>query len=399
MKIFSSTNWAAACRTALTAVGVLFFPGLPFAAQGAALMSTSADYTFYFGVQEDRAGSIRLDGEHVDLNITYFGGAGEPRLGVDEISEDGESASAVFYSPDEAHIYLNENTKQGPAAQGTIDAGYGFIGIEEGDYFWRLNQNTVPGTVYLGISADEEDPYDELDPEEVQLVAWNPGDASRGADFEAKFLRLDLISVEGPEGGEFSLFHISTGSFFVYMATSDGIDENDCFYTTEGGHDHLNWTFNKTGVYAITFRVTTATRETYENWLWTTGLSGTDAEGFAERATPAATPNGVRYALGLSGSAADTDLLPHASFAEDTPAFDVELPDPARPDITYEIWRTYDLTAGTWSEVATKTGSSDWSAGVETLDSSGAHTLYRWSEADTPAPGQAVFYQLRLTQQ
>ena len=208
------------------------------------------------------------------------------------------------------------------------------------------------------------------------------------------------MRIEGPAGGEFALFDYGSGGAgpSVYMATSDGIDADDCFYLTAGSHDHVNWTFTQPGVYALTFRMTTYVVEKYDNWRWTAGLDGSG--GFSDRATAAALPNGVRYALGLDAvpGASLGDMLPTAEMADGLPGFLVGLPEPARPDITYSLWRATDLTAEDWAPVATKTGTAAWSTGVQTAGTEGSRTVYRWGEEEAPASGEAVFYQLRVTQ-
>ncbi len=361
-------------------------------AQAQGLTVTSSEHTFYFGVTTEQAGREKLDGLHVDLNISYVGGAGNPFIAVANLSEPDNPADDLYYTPDEAYLYFNEACGQ-IMGQASIDAGFGFIGAEVGQKFWIVQQDVVPGQtwIYPGLRVaddSEEDP---------QLVPWNPGAPAIGAGSTDKFVRLELVKVTGPTGGEFTLFNFGNAGAppSVYMATSDGIDADDCIYLAAGWHHHCNWAFTQPGDYAVTFRMTTVVVEKYDNWLWADGLTGI---GFAESTTPAALPNGVRYALGIDDGSTGSGL-PSAVSDGGVPGFQLELPEPARPDVTYAIWRTYDLTAGTWSEVATKTGSSAWSAGVETLGSSDAHTLYRWSETDAPAPGQAIFYQLRLTQQ
>ncbi|MGE9293582.1 MAG: choice-of-anchor M domain-containing protein, partial [Puniceicoccales bacterium] len=353
------------------------------------LSVSSSLHTFYFGVETDRAGSTRLDGLHVDMRISYFGGVGSPYYSVDSLNgTDGAVSDDITYTTDEAHLYASSGTKQPTMGQASIDAGYGFIGADVGEPFWLMADTVIPGTIYLGLSADEDT--------DDKLVLWNPEDADHYADYSAKFIRLDLVSVNGPAGGEFAAFDYGVGSPIVYMATSDGIDENDCYYLDAGGHTHLNWTFTEAGVYAVTFRMTTVVVESYDNWLWSVGLTDGGAEAFTDQATPATLANGVRYALGLNqtGSA----ILPQATTAAGVPGFTLDLPESARPDITYQIWRATDLIAADWAPVATKSGTGNWSGGVQTLDTQNARTQYLWSETTAPASGEAVFYQLRVSE-
>jgi surface-anchored protein len=381
---------AAVCRVSALAAAAFF--SWPCASQAAGLVSASAEHTFYFGVVTDVAGRTRLDSLHVDMRVSYFGGVGSPSLGTANLSEPDNPATELSYTPDEAYCYLNANT-QTTMGQASLDQGYGFIGAAAGQTFWHASSSVGAGnSIFLGLSAADDD--------NNELVAWNPGDANRGADTTDTFIRLDLVRIEGPAGGEFALFDYgSVGTPpSVYMATSDGIDANDCFYLTAGSHDHVNWTFTQPGVYALTFRMTTYVVEKYDNWRWTAGLDS--ASGFSDRATATALPNGVRYALGLDAApgANAAGLLPATEADGGLPGFLVGLPEPARPDITYAIWRATDLAASDWVQVAAKTGSAAWSGGVESAGTESSRTLYRWREATAPDSGEAIFYQLRLTQ-
>ncbi|MDP0498175.1 MAG: choice-of-anchor M domain-containing protein [Verrucomicrobiota bacterium JB024] len=383
---------AEACRISALAAAAFFT--WPCATHAAGIVSTSAEHTFYFGVVTDVAGRTRLDSLHVDMRVSYFGGEGTPTLATANISEPDNPASELYYTPDAAYCYLNANT-QTTMGQAALDQGYGFIGATAGQSFWHISSSVGAGdSIFLGLSTADDD--------NNELVAWNPGDADRGANTTDKFIRLDLVRIEGPAGGEFALFDFGSGGAApsVYMATSDGIDEDDCFYLTAGSHDHVNWTFTQPGVYALTFRMTTLVVEKYDNWRWTAGLDSAGTDGFAEHATAAALPNGVRYALGLDAAAGAPleGMLPVATSEGNLPGFLVGLPSSARPDITYAIWRATDLAAGDWAQVATKTGTATWSTSVQAVGTDGSRTLYLWSEEDAPASGEAFFYQLRVTQ-
>lgn len=381
-------------RCGLFAIAAFCLHAAPSAATAAGLLSTSAEHTFYFGVVTDLAGRTRLDSLHVDMRVSYFGGEGSPTLATANITEPDNPATELSYAPDAAYCYLNTNT-QTTMSQAALDQGYGFIGAAAGQAFWHASSSVgAGGTIYLGLSAAEDD--------DNELVPWNPGDADRGVNYTDKFIRLDLVRVEGPAGGEFALFDYGSGGAApsVYMATADGIDADDCFYLTAGGHDHLNWTFTQSGVYALTFRMTTCVVEKYDNWRWNAGLDGAGTGGFTDRASAAALPNGVRYALGLGTApgANTAGQLPTAEAGGGQPGFLVGLPEPARPDVTYAIWRATNLTARDWTQVAAKTGTAAWSGGVQTVGTDGSRAVYRWREEGATASGETVFYQLRLTQ-
>jgi surface-anchored protein len=75
----------------------------------------------------------------------------------------------------------------------------------------------------------------------------------------ARWIKIQLVSVEysgeAPATPQFSLWTTGSGGVpTVWMATSDGINANDCYFTTENTHSHLNWGFTALGIYRVTLR-------------------------------------------------------------------------------------------------------------------------------------------------
>lgn len=64
-------------------------------------------------------------------------------------------------------------------------------------------------------------------------------------------LLVQLVGVEGPAGGHFSLY---SGSSSVFMRTNDGISSNDV-YTRPLNHSHVNWAFSHKGMWRVRLNV------------------------------------------------------------------------------------------------------------------------------------------------
>ncbi|MEM8549198.1 MAG: choice-of-anchor M domain-containing protein [Verrucomicrobiota bacterium] len=360
----------------------------PVGVCGSGLMTTSAEYTVYVGVETDLAHSIQLDVAHVDLDISYFGGAGNLQLNVSS-SFGSNPANDVVYQLDEAYLYCNVNDRQ-MLSQAAIDAGWGVIGAAAGETYWSISQFSGSNdSIFLGIAST----FDFNN----ELVQWNPGDASKGANRMNKWLCLELVSVDGPVGGDVTIYIFSGISPLAFIATSDGIDGDDTVYLSAGGHDHFNWAFSKQGVYAITFRVTTAVVENYGNWTWTAGLDGSGSLFGDEQ--PNGLSNGLYYALELPFTGNAYNALPQTVNAGGAASVDLELPENARADMTYTLWRRDDLLNGNWVAVATKEGTNAWnSAQVSSVGTANGRMTYRYTDPAPMADDASVTFRLGVTE-
>ncbi|MEM9227247.1 MAG: choice-of-anchor M domain-containing protein [Verrucomicrobiota bacterium] len=360
----------------------------PLAVYGSGLMTTSSEHTVYFGVEADPANSVQLDIAHVDLDISYFGGAGNMQLNVSSVFGNNP-ATDIVYQLHEAHLYCNTNDRS-PMTQVAFEGGFDFVGAAVGETFWSISQ--FPGnndSIYLGTAST----FDFNN----ELVQWNPGDVLKGANRMEKWLRLELVSVNGPVGGEVSIYIFSGNRPFPFIASSDGIDSDDVVYLTAGGHDHFNWAFSKAGVYAVTFRVTTAVVENYSNWTWTAGLEGADS--LFEDSQPNGLSNGLYYALELPFNGNAFNALPQAVNAPGAATVDIELPENARPDMTYTLWKRSDLLTGSWIAVAVKEGTGSWDTPqVSTVSTVNGRTTYRYTDPTPMEDDASVTFRLGVTE-
>lgn len=357
-------------------------------------LATSAEHTLVFGVEADPDDSVRLDVQHVDVNVSYFGGRGAVRIFADDFSDLDNPVTGVPYATDEAHLYSNADDKI-MLTQFDIDNGFDFLGAGDGDAFWYIAEGFTGDSIFLGVSLD----FDFNN----ELLEWNPGDAARGADDLRKYIRLELVSVNAPTGGHFSMFDVNATGPTNYMATSDGIDSNDVYYLLAGGHDHPNWAFTEPGIYEVTIRMTTMVPESYANWAWNNGIG--DTNGTFNDQSPSGLSYGVLYALGLNPTLSTAALWPYADLFNDKPAYYLRLPENAPSDITYDIWKTTDLANASWAMQASKAGGAAWVTeadasvgGAETISTSDGRTLFRLVETNALGSGEQTVYQLRVRQ-
>lgn len=230
---------------------------LVLAASAPAESVTSSVLTVRFGIEQDWPDSLRLDARHGDLSAYYCGGAGQLRWDMDAPPE------AALYAMHEAHAYANSGTRETMTA--SLLPTYAFIGATNGQTFWNLNQNQMPGELYLGFNG-----YGDGTP----LTPWNPNDPDRGAVTTARYIRIDLVAVRGPAGGHVSVFQFGAPNPLVYLSSFDnGIGPEDRMYTTVGAHDHYNFAFTQPGLYEVDLRLTTTV-----NWTAPANLEVTRLE-------------------------------------------------------------------------------------------------------------------------
>ena len=174
--------------------------------------------------------------EHLDLSFNFQSGQWMPTVDVDEL--DG---TTEFYTPDEIVIFGV------PAAASTRPEGelWDFTGAEAGDDLWVLPENRNEEVVYPGFAVDRTDNgtfarYFENDPR---------------IDAERDWVRIQLVDVRGPDGGEFGTYSSRDrdGDLDVipWMSTADGIAPDDSFWQREGGHSHVSFFFTQPGVYEV----------------------------------------------------------------------------------------------------------------------------------------------------
>jgi hypothetical protein len=201
--------------------------------------------TYYFGVETtDPNFTYTFDIYHTDLDTAVI--AGQWHLGLTHDAPGGE----IVATPSEALLYANQNAR---VTLTSIPPGYEFIGATPNVPFWILPQNVNPAVLYLGQSSEQMSPAD-LD----ALCVWNPGDPRGGADQPGKWIRVSLIQVRGPEGGDFSMWQAGLGSPTVYFSTHDGgVTAQDVYHGIAGGHAHMNWAFTQAGLYEVDLQAAT----------------------------------------------------------------------------------------------------------------------------------------------
>jgi surface-anchored protein len=207
---------------------------------------------------------------HGDIGIAYEGGAFEPHwhLHAGAVVNNSPLSEDAEYAPGDALAYVPNPSVNRPAG-----AQWDFLGTAAGNPLWTLPQSNTAGKPFLGIAS-----------EELTASEWSS-------------LTLSLVGLNGPSGGQFSLWQSDAfGSPVVKMASSDGFSSADTMSMIPGGHDHFFYGFTEPGVYQLTFK-----------WDGThTGdgaISATETFAFGVTAVPEPGEVGVAVALGLGGLA------------------------------------------------------------------------------------------------
>jgi surface-anchored protein len=206
---------------------------------------------------------------HVDLDLEFTPPVGTPgpgNLGAWDVGIADET-NAIRYATtgapgatNWAQLFVGFNTLTNRSANPVFN----FIGVGPSQPFYYLPQSQIPGRLYLGVGAEDNDPgatnapitYRLTDPRVNQPTGTDPN-----ANL-APWLRLQLLSMTGPAGGQFSMWNgdasfvaqSNQGVNQVWMATSDGITAADSLFVVNGSHLHLNWAFTEPGVYDLVFQ-------------------------------------------------------------------------------------------------------------------------------------------------
>lgn len=163
-----------------------------------------------------------LRNEHVDIRARYQS-AVEPALEMVVMNTD--TTPVRVYVADEVVLVGEE------AARLELPSDLPPLG-QAGDALWVLPASQQEGVLFLGFS----------------------GEGLPSGVF-AEPLRFRLLGMEGP--GEFFLWQAGLGGLEFFMNTRDGIGSDDVFPQLVGGHSHVDWGFTTSGVYRLTFDVTT----------------------------------------------------------------------------------------------------------------------------------------------
>lgn len=172
--------------------------------------------------------------EHVDLTTSFTVGT-PPSVAV---RDDG---SAALIPGPQAMLVLGANTKR----TRTSTDGFGFIGVNPGENYWRMPQGQVAQVLFLGlaaygVSSGSIDTYDPTTESAGRVTTIGP------------WVRFQLHQVTGP--GLISTWQTAVGGPKVFFNSTDGLSATDSLWLLAGGHSHFNWAFTQTGCYDLQVR-------------------------------------------------------------------------------------------------------------------------------------------------
>ncbi len=166
--------------------------------------------------------------QHSDLNFDYIGGAWNLVIHDDD--------SFISYPTNQTALYVAPVLKSTQPG----DPNYDFIGAGAGNPVWILPQLQNPAGLWLGTSS-------ESTPSNA-FASYFESDPRIG--FTAPWMKISVLDVRGP--GEFSMWQTDTfGAVTVWVATSDGLQASDVFFSLPGSHVHYNFGLTEPGTYEI----------------------------------------------------------------------------------------------------------------------------------------------------
>ncbi len=241
----------------------------------------------------------------------------------------------------------------------------------------------------------------------------------------ARWWKVALQSVEysgqSTTTPHFSLWQSGAfGAATIWMATSNGIDAQDCYFTTEGSHSHMSWGFTALGIYRVTFRASaflsagsqfvesgdhavTFAIGTLATWR-ATYFSGLDLLD-SNTGVPFADPDGdglknlIEYAFNMDPTIHGTPNLQSGTGTSGLPLIQVETigsesrltiefvrrKASGNPQITYSPEFSSSLESGSWQTVGT--------SAVTSINT----TWERVKVTDVAAPSPKRFARVRVT--
>ncbi len=198
------------------------------------------------GVLEDGATPTQSEIVEFAIEILDDGTSTEPpamvfsegEIDLEVAFEDGEFELVLLDEVNEREIEASDGILAGVAA--TLepvpnDPAFGFLG-SPGDQIFILPQDEQEGILFLGIAGDE----------------------IPAGEFENDSVGLSLVGIDGPG----NVFLYGTDEFGVpttYFNSANGIDADDVFPVSVGGHSHQNWGFSAAGQYEVSLKASGVT--------------------------------------------------------------------------------------------------------------------------------------------
>ena len=185
---------------------------------GDGLASSSEVVEFTFDIQTSNAAPEIFSQGEIDLEVAF---------------EEGEFELVLLDEANEREVEASDGILSGIAStleSVPSDPAFGFLG-NPGDRIFILPQDEQEGILFLGIAGDE-----------IPV-----------GEFENDLVGLHLVGVSGP-GNVFLYGTDEFGSPTTYYNSANGVDGEDVFPVSVGGHSHQNWGFTAPGVYKVTLQ-------------------------------------------------------------------------------------------------------------------------------------------------
>lgn len=210
-------------------------------------------------------GYATVDAIHADICLPYIGNTpGQADGQWQAFIHTGNSGftngqpNFVNYATNQVALQVNASSYF-PERPANGFNNFDFTGVAAGQPIWVLDQNPIPGQLYLGVEADASfDGLTRMLPNNTTNWGnWDPDGAGTRTN-ASRWVQLSLVGFRGP--GSFAAWDYgnSDGSARVWMATADGVNSTqDFFAQIPRSHSHYNWSFSAPGQYELDLQATT----------------------------------------------------------------------------------------------------------------------------------------------
>ena len=179
---------------------------------------------------------VLVDKQHVDIEVPIIGGVWTPKV---KAWYDGDLPA------ERSLLILNSNTQ-------TVRSSWdSWIGAEDGQIAWVIDQLSAPNELWLGMAARGCD----------SLGSWLPDDSRISTAWQ--YIQVDMLEVRGYDGdddptnnpaapGYVSLWDTdSWGTKTPWFSTAETLADGNRTYMIPGGHSHFYWAFTAEGIYEM----------------------------------------------------------------------------------------------------------------------------------------------------
>jgi surface-anchored protein len=194
----------------------------------------------------------RLDGVHVDVNISYSAGNWVAGAALAPVPQFGNQS---FIPASQAQLVVNTNAAT--IVNQPSSPNFAFIGAGAGQPLYRLSQNNLaPNQLFLGVESSgmlNSAPglgWANWNPHTVPInPTGNPG----APNVTGRLIEYIITDVRAPQGGHLSMWFGSSPTVYAstFLRGNESPTNANSYFALIDGHTHYNWGFTKDGIYEV----------------------------------------------------------------------------------------------------------------------------------------------------